>query len=402
MATRFATHPGAGGVAAASLAWRPQRPKQRGQQGRRRDHPAVDVHKGAEDVARAPAGVLTGGGGAPAVAEDGVAGAARAASGAVAATHCANTYQVSPPALSPCAETPPSSSLESLAEGTLPLLISVVDFLLEPREFVRVCGLASSTLAARCRLSTHPHWEAMYRRRWPTFYEAMLHMGVKDWRMVLKLTFLGRCSSILEVFHRQHHRAFARAVVTAWVSWEATAGCYMAKYLGGAEGSVEQIPEEEAVWRLRFCPAPVRGILRPGRMPSPEEIQLEELMESDPMCRVAATPYPFRVLKGVDATLAVGQGVELQWKMQEDGPFGWWYGRLEEIHLKDDGRSVIVTILFEQFAKDSPWHRQVVEVGDGKMRLAAVGGYTGGLRGCTVKDQQQWTVVELAEAERVG
>jgi hypothetical protein len=135
-------------------------------------------------------------------------------------------------------------------------------------------------------------------------------------------------------------------------------------------------------------------------MPSQQEIKEEELLEDDPACRVAATPYPFRVLKGVDDTLVAGQSVELQWKMREDSPFAWWHGRVEEFHRRDDGRRVIASIIFDQFPKDSPWHRQVIEVGDGRLRPSVVGGYTGGLRRCSKSDQQRWTIVELAAAAK--
>ena len=33
--------------------------------------------------------------------------------------------------------------------------------------------------------------------------------------------------------------------------------------------------------------------------------------------------YPYRVLEGLEG-LEVGRNVELQWKMQEGSPFGWW------------------------------------------------------------------------------
>lgn len=296
----------------------------------------------------------------------------------------------------------PAVSLESVADGMLPLLLCVVDFLGDLTDFVCVCGVASASLAAKCKLATHPHWEVMYHRRWPAFYDSMKYMGAKDWRMVQKLTLSGRCSNLLEVFFRQHHGAFARSAVPAWVFWEASTNSFVAKYLGCATETLERIPEHEAVYRLRFCPAGVCGSLRPGRMPSQQEIKHEELLEDDPECRVATTPYPFRVLKGVDDTLVAGQSVELQWKMREDGPFAWWHGCVEEFHRRDDGRRVIVSIVFDHFPKDSPWHRQVVEIGDGKMRPSAVGGYIGGLRCCSESDQQRWTIVELAAAaERV-
>jgi hypothetical protein len=89
--------------------------------------------------------------------------------------------------------------------------------------------------------------------------------------------------------------------------------------------------------------------------------------------------YPYKVLEGTHG-LRVGGGVELQWKMQSGGPFGWWYGHLEALERGADGRRTTATITFPHFPTTSDWYRLRVQVGDGEIRECTFGGYTGGLR----------------------
>ena len=42
------------------------------------------------------------------------------------------------------------------------------------------------------------------------------------------------------------------------------------------------------------------------------------------------------VLEGIPE-LKVGQGVELQWKMQQGSPFGWWFGTVESLERDAGG-----------------------------------------------------------------
>ena len=37
--------------------------------------------------------------------------------------------------------------------------------------------------------------------------------------------------------------------------------------------------------------------------------------------------------------MKAGQGVELQWKMQQGSPFGWWFGIVESLERDKAGRA---------------------------------------------------------------
>eukprot|EP00913_Durusdinium_trenchii_P028145 g26389.t1 len=97
--------------------------------------------------------------------------------------------------------------------------------------------------------------------------------------------------------------------------------------------------------------------------------------------------YAYRVLKDFDG-VALGQGVELQWKMQMGSPFGWWYGRVERIERGGSGAAV--TLIFPHFPTNSRWYRLRVVVGDGIIRRCGIGGYHGGIRAVTPEEEKVW------------
>eukprot|EP00929_Paragymnodinium_shiwhaense_P034701 TRINITY_DN18849_c0_g1_i1.p1 TRINITY_DN18849_c0_g1~~TRINITY_DN18849_c0_g1_i1.p1 ORF type:complete len:320 (-),score=89.02 TRINITY_DN18849_c0_g1_i1:539-1498(-) len=267
-------------------------------------------------------------------------------------------------------------SLACLAEGLL--AADVVSFLGTPSELVNL-SMTSRSVGQQLALEKHPKWEELFQRRFAVLHESMKHMGAGDWRRVYKLTIEGSCACLVEVFHRQKHQAFALTAQAAWVRWDAKAACYSAKYLSAQPTEAEAIPAAEAS-RLRFCPLAVRDALRPGKMPTPAERQAP-----DPVF-----PYPYRVLPGVDESLEVGGGVEVQFKMQKDSPFGWWYGRLESLNQDAAGNIATATVAFDQFPEDSCWRQMHVEFGDGKLRSNDLGGFVGGIRACNAKEKSHW------------
>lgn len=270
-------------------------------------------------------------------------------------------------------------SLASLAQGLLSS--DVASFFDSPCDLVNLAAVSRS-VNEELALATHPKWEEMFARRWHVFHESMTHMGATDWRRIYKLTVEGQCACLLEVLHRQKHKAFALCAQPAWVRWDAKVACYMAKYVSAQPTEPERILVEEA-WRLRFCPVEVRGELRPGKMPT----QAEQTGDS-----TRILPYPYRVLTSVDDNLRVGSGVEVQFKMQKDSPFGWWYGRLDSLHESEETgqRLFSATIAFDQFPEDSCWSQMNVEFGDGRLRSNDLGGFVGGIRPCTEQEQKTW------------
>eukprot|EP00929_Paragymnodinium_shiwhaense_P095265 TRINITY_DN5629_c0_g1_i1.p1 TRINITY_DN5629_c0_g1~~TRINITY_DN5629_c0_g1_i1.p1 ORF type:complete len:353 (-),score=87.01 TRINITY_DN5629_c0_g1_i1:337-1395(-) len=311
---------------------------------------------------------------------------------------------------------PPKISLEQLAQGVMPLLLSISSFLDSPVDLINLCGLTCKSIASCYPLDDHPIWKQMYASRWPMIYEAMVYMGASDWRRAYQQTVSGQSKCLLEVQQREQRPEFRLSAMPAWVTWKLPAcskcdakvsskkakccmecgarldeaakeGCYVAKHISSTEQVTERIPQSDAAQRLRFCPAAVRGSLRPGSVPAAAEVREAQARGEDP---ASFAPYPYKAMKGVEAGLKVGGGVELQWKMQARNPFGWWYGRLESLDVECPGDRAFATIVFEQFPKDTPYHRQRVEFGDGKIRTNAAGGFTGGVRSCTTAEVNHW------------
>jgi len=99
--------------------------------------------------------------------------------------------------------------------------------------------------------------------------------------------------------------------------------------------------------------------------------------------------YLDRVLEGFEG-LQPGVGIELQWKMQQGSPFGWWYGRLEALERDKDGVLATATVTFLHFPVQSRWRTLQVRLGGAQMQPCSFGGFTGGIRPTTEAEQKHW------------
>ena len=88
--------------------------------------------------------------------------------------------------------------------------------------------------------------------------------------------------------------------------------------------------------------------------------------------------------------LKVGQGLELQWKMQQGSPFGWWFGIVESVVRDPNSTKAIVTMTFDHFPATSRWRRLQITVGDGATRPCAIGGWHGGVRAVSPSEKKEW------------
>jgi hypothetical protein len=222
----------------------------------------------------------------------------------------------------------------------------------------------------------------MYERRWPVFHDCVGcrpgSLGIRDWRDIYRHTLDGRLRCSLEVFNREKKLGYAMCACPAEVHYEARFDAYVAMYF-----SASDVPPEEIPWceghRLRFCPRSVRGRLLdiwPGASDSCDK--------ADPKASIF---YPHRVLQGVEG-LKVGDGVELQWKMQEGSPFAWWYGQLDALWFNSAGLA-LGTITFRHYPASSRWYRLNVLFGDSKVRHCDFGGFTGGIRAVSQTEKKQ-------------
>jgi len=279
-------------------------------------------------------------------------------------------------------EPPPDAApgrlrLAGLAASHQPLLFLIAEFAVaRPEDALLWRGAVSFSTGAHLGFIVDAVFAKLYLQRWPAFYEAVrFTAGDRNWLAAYKRMLAGRTRCILEVFHREKKRGFAMSAMAAWVTYCSKRNAYEAKYISASAVPPEWIPASEAS-RLRFLPASARGALLPQR----------SFTESVCGCRDA---YPFKVLQGTQG-LALGMGVEVQWKMQEGSPFGWWYGDLERLEPHPDGVTAVATITFQHFPADSRWYRMRVRFGDAAIRHCVFGGFTGGVRPAAAAEQKLW------------
>jgi hypothetical protein len=277
--------------------------------------------------------------------------------------------------------------LTKVAECCQPLLFEIVGFLAEsPKDFAFLCGMSARFMAMQMRPVTNFIWKDMYAQRWPAFHECMQFKGIQDWCNLYRETLNGRMECTLEVFDREKKLGFAMAAMPARIQYEARCDCYVARYLSASEVPPEKIPSREE-HRLRFCPESVRSQLLHGYSLSDAKVDDPHDKIAQSLCNSNMHFYPYRVLQGFEG-LQVGAGVELQWKMQEGSPFGWWYGQLDALTELGDGLAQAI-ITFRHFPSTSRWYRLGVVFGDSNMRDCAFGGYTGGIRSVSEAEKKQ-------------
>lgn len=235
-------------------------------------------------------------------------------------------------------------------------------------------------------------WQQLYAARWPAFHDCLCHHNATDWHGLYQSTLLGRCECTLEIFDREKKLGFAMGAMPARVQYDRSAKGYVARYLSAAAVTPEAIPETEG-FRLRFCPPSARERLL-SRAPGDTHrewsdiYQMEEAEDRGPV-KPVPTAYPYRPLVGFEG-LKVGEGVELQWKMQMGSPFGWWYGVLEALHIDPGEKEGSATVIFKHFASNTRWYRLVVRFGSSATRPCQFGGYTGGIRAATEAESAHW------------
>lgn len=308
------------------------------------------------------------------------------------------------------------ASFTRVAECFSPLLFEIGSYLAgsskaagqqggSPLDLARVFCCTSRTLKEEAAFAMNSLWEQAYKIRWPAFHQAVcFHSQQQDWSKVYHETQMGRCECTLEVFDREKKPGFAMAAMPARVQFKAKLNGYIARYISASPVRPELIPMSES-HRVRFCPSSVRDHLQPyGATMSPDatstfshDSRAPDAFWSSKIPRQfhgdtsSTSEYPYRVLEGTQG-LEVGRGVELQWKMQEHSPFGWWYGILEGLRTERDhnGERAVATIIFCHFPKNSLWYRVDVRFGDGRMHPCTFGGTTGGVRAVSPEDDALW------------
>jgi len=201
-------------------------------------------------------------------------------------------------------------------------------------EELGVLARTAKTVAVELEPASGALWNNMYKSRWPAFHGFLDHQGPQQWEGLYQDTLAGKTEVLLEVFDREKKPGFAMAAMPARVTFDAGRGSYVASYISAKEIPLEHIPEKEGQ-RLRCCPPAVRDAL-----------QVRPLPGSDPGL------YMDRVLPGFEG-LRPGVEVELQWRMQEGSPFGWWYVHLDALEYDEGGALATATLTFRHFPRNS-------------------------------------------------
>jgi len=232
-------------------------------------------------------------------------------------------------------------------------------------------------------------WQIAYCDRWPAFYDSLLHQGMNEWHTQYRKTWEGVLECTLEVFDREKKLGFTMAAMPAKVRYCRGTGHharYHARYLSASKGVQEIIPVKEE-HRLRFCPESARHQL----CPHTSQLQYTPAGSTQTAGTASAAEYPYRVLEGISG-LEEGQDVEVQWKMQKESPFGWWFGHLESLHNEPNGLRASATITFRHFPETSRWYRMNIRIGGPEEHQNELGGYTGGLRPVSNEEAGRWKV----------
>lgn len=265
--------------------------------------------------------------------------------------------------------------MASVSENVLqlPLAMHVSEYLGDPLDLTNFFRLSAKSIAETSRQICSMQWEYIFQEKWPVFYEALSY-GPKatseEWEVLYQQMISGKREEILEVFDREKKIGFSMSCMVAKVSWEQSSNSYVANYVSASRVLPERIPACQA-HRLRFCP----------------QGAAQEQLQPEIAPPTSSEIYAYRVLKDFNG-VALGQGVELQWKMQMGSPFGWWYGRVERIERGGSGAAV--TLIFPHFPTNSRWYRLRVVVGDGIIRRCGIGGYHGGIRAVTPEEEKVW------------
>jgi len=305
-------------------------------------------------------------------------------------------------------------TLHVLSECVTPLFFQLVEYLaVSPRDCVPLCSVVSHSFAVLSRPISNALWSMLYKQRWPAFHESMCFYGTATWKPLYQDTMLGNVTCSLEIYHREKKLGFTMSCMPALVHYEKKRDAYLVKYVSASNVPLETIPVREDC-RLRFVQSSARCLLQtetdasqpPMQAPPKPARSLAAAKLANVLHRSSrhslATPvltssanaanssYSYRPITGIDEGLQIGAGLELQWKMQNGSPFGWWYGELENLERQPGAFVAKATIVFKQFPPNSHWYRMQVVFGDGEIRDSSFGGKTGGIRSTSEDLQQQW------------
>eukprot|EP00439_Symbiodinium_sp_Y106_P017904 s5551_g2.t1 len=140
--------------------------------------------------------------------------------------------------------TPDSWSSPAHDVLALPVASHILEFLAAPVDMVRTFVLGSKSIAEHSWQIRTAKWEAMFRDRWPAFFECLRYEGraqavldswhglvtsrrrsvaymqAADWELTYQQMVEGKKEEVLEVFDREKKIGFSMSCMIAKVTWE--------------------------------------------------------------------------------------------------------------------------------------------------------------------------------------
>jgi hypothetical protein len=175
-------------------------------------------------------------------------------------------------------------------------------------------------------------------------------MKFSSWREAYKNVLEGKQKCILQIFKREKNHGFMRSYYDGVTSYIKEKGEYKIEYfphlntLSPAKG---EIISEDQFDRMKVVPL--------------------ELRHHNPFCVYRR--------EGPLEPLAAGDEVEVQWRNNEDGAFGWWHGIVQSI-----SEDKIVELVFKHYPTTSPWHLLRLPYGLQKPIPCKPSGWLGAIR----------------------
>lgn len=215
----------------------------------------------------------------------------------------------------------------------------IVEFLDDPRDLAAVLGSEFCMIQA-LRQKCNYFWKVILRNRFPAV--ADVYNSRKCFRSVW-IDVLNGETVYLGVHERQLKRGFAMSIMPADVTWSKVNKNFHVSYTTGLPiVPTERVNMKDARFRFRklIC--------------APQEVWKTKLEDIEPGIKIA-----------------------VQWKMLENGPFGWWFGDLVGFIWFDGDK--VADIRFGHIVSASRWHRLLAPVHAEQVRESPSGGYTGGM-----------------------
>ena len=305
--------------------------------------------------------------------------------------------------------------LDAIAENALHVVVSFLSMV----EIER-CSCTGKLMAVTC--NSNYLWKCLYNQRWGNIcnlatasvtvpFQSAVNKTDFSWKLFYKDVLFGNTALNVQVLNRETSRnlEFTMSAYDAKVTYRIELNSYHCTYLRDGRGLV--------------CETVDRQQLRP----IPKDLE-NKTSKYDPF-QLYLDPNT-KYHKQNQLSWKEGQGVEIQWKRHKDHPFGWWYGEISKIwhdtkattgkvgdlvHIQMPGLSqsemilmedtntddndnnnvandkkvlTKVTVIFEQYKKESCWHQVTVVVGS-KEDVRSMGGWVGGIRR-SLTSKQDW------------